>query len=38
MTAGSGALMEACLTAGVLYHGVCHMLRHLSLENMLSAT
>ena len=28
VTAGSGALMEACLTRGVLYHGLCQALRH----------
>lgn len=30
MTAGSGALMEACLTRGVLYHGLCLNREHMS--------
>ena len=28
VTSGSGALMEACLTGGILYHGLCQVLRN----------
>lgn len=30
LTAGSGALMEACLTRGVQYHGICLNRDHMS--------
>ena len=30
VTAGSGALMEACLTRGILYHGLCLNREHMS--------
>ena len=41
-TAGSGALMEACLTAGILYHGLCPVLKinayRFAFTNTLSLT